>query len=205
MDKNGKKKKPNWEWRFEVRINGERKNFSKSGFATKAEAEEAGTVALAEYNGGGYQKPKEIIVSDFLDIWIKEYVTLNLRHKTQLCYIGIIKNHLKPNLGHYQLKALSSATIQTFVNSLKEKGLSKRHTENILSTLKNALNYGVEPLQFIKMNPAQFVKLPRFEKKEKKRIVIEQDNFETIISIIPLVKSISFHVKAKTSEILIPV
>ena len=53
VDKNGKKKKPNWEWRFEVRINGERKNFSKSGFATKAEAEEAGTAALAEYNGGG--------------------------------------------------------------------------------------------------------------------------------------------------------
>lgn len=207
LDKNGKKKKPNWEWRFEIRINGERKNFSKSGFATKAEAEEAGTAALAEYNGGGLVKPKEMVVSDFLDIWVNEYVMLNLRHKTQLCYIGIINNHLKPNLGHYQLNALSSASIQTFINSLKEKGLSKRHTENILSTLKNALNYAIEPLQFIKINPAQFVKLPRFEKTAKKRIVIEQDNFETIISRFPecnkwhLPLMIGYHTGMRISEV----
>ena len=206
VDKNGKKKKPNWEWRFEVRINGERKNFSKSGFATKAEAEEAGTAALAEYNGGGYSKPKEIVVSDFLDIWIEEYVKMNLRHKTQLCYIGIVNNHLKPAFGHYQLNALNAGIIQTFVNGLKKKGLSERHSSNILSTLTTALNYGIEPLQFIKSNPTQFVKLPRFEKEAKQRSVIEQDNFETIISRFPegnkwhLPLMIGYHTGMRISE-----
>lgn len=207
FDKNGKRKKPNWEWRFEIRINGKRKSFSKSGFRTKPEAEAAGTLALAEYHGGGYRKPQEILVADFLDIWIKEYVNINLRHKTQKCYIGIIYNHLKPAFGHYQINALSSAAIQTFVNGLKAKGISKRHTENILSTLKNALNYAIEPLQFIKMNPAQFVKLPRFEKESKKRIVIESKDFEKIISRFPegnkwhLPLMIGYHTGMRISEV----
>lgn len=37
LDKNGKKKNPNWEWRFEVRTGNTRKNFSKAGFRTQAE------------------------------------------------------------------------------------------------------------------------------------------------------------------------
>ena len=80
FDKNGKKKKPNWEWRFEIRVNGKRKSFSKSGFKTKGEAEKAGTAALAEYNGGTYQKPTEITVNELLDKWIENYVNINLRH-----------------------------------------------------------------------------------------------------------------------------
>ena len=207
FDKNGKRKKANWEWRFEIRIDGKRKNFSKSGFTTKKEAEEAGTAALAEYNGGGYVKPKEIVVADFLDLWIEEYVKINLRHKTQLCYIGIINNHLKPAFGHYQLKALTAGAIQKFANELKQKGLSERHTSNIISTLSTALNYAIEPLQFIKMNPCQFVTLPRFEKETKQRNIIEQSDFEIIISRFPegnkwhLPLMIGYHTGMRISEV----
>ena len=207
LDKNGKKKKPNWQWRFEITVNGQKQNFSKSGFATKKEAEEAGTAALAEYQGGGYVKPKDIVVADFLDIWIEKYVQVNLRHKTQLCYIGIVKNHLKPAFGHYQLNALNAGTIQDFINGLKKNGFSERHTSNILSTLGTALNYGIEPLQFIKTNPTQFVKLPRFEKEAKKRIVIEQENFEIITSRFPegnkwhLPLMIGYHTGMRISEV----
>lgn len=207
VDKNGKKKKPNWQWRFEITVNGNKQNFSKSGFATKKEAEEAGTAALNEYHGGGYVKPKEIVVADFLDIWINDYVKVNLRHKTQLCYIGIVNNHLKPAFGHYQLKALNAGVIQTFVNGLKKKGLSERHTSNILSTFGTALNYGIEPLQFIKTNPTQFVKLPRFDKEPKQRNVIEKDNFEIITSRFPegnkwhLPLMIGYHTGMRISEV----
>ena len=207
FDKNGKKKKPNWQWRFEIVVNGQKQNFSKSGFATKKEAEEAGTAALAEYNGGGYIKPKEIVVADFLDIWLEEYVKINLRHKTQLCYIGIVKNHLKPAFGHYQISALNPGIIQTFVNDLKKRDFSERHTSNILSTFTTALNYAIEPLQFIKTNPTQFVKLPRFEKPPKQRSVIEQDNFEIIVSRFPegnkwhLPLMIGYHTGMRISEV----
>lgn len=206
-DKNGKKKKPNWQWRFEITVNGKKKSFSKSGFRTKGEAEAAGTAALAEYQGGGYVKPKEIVVADFLDIWIEEYVMINLRHKTQLCYIGIVNNHLKPAFGHYQLNALNAGKIQTFANDLKKRGFSERHTANIVSTLSTALNYAIEPLQFIKTNPVQFVTLPRFEKEEKQRSVIEKESFEIITSRFPegnkwhLPLMIGYHTGMRISEV----
>lgn len=206
-DKNGKKKKANWQWRFEITVNGQKQNFSKSGFRTREEADEAGTAALAEYYGGGYVKPKEIVVADFLDIWIEKYVQVNLRHKTQLCYIGIVKNHLKPAFGHYQLKALNAGIIQDFINGLKKKGLSERHTSNILSTFTTALNYAIEPLQFIKSNPTQFVKLPRFEKEAKQRSVVEHDNFQTIVSRFPegnkwhLPLMVGYHTGMRISEV----
>ena len=52
-DKNGKPKKPNWEYRFEMAsVDGKRRQMSKSGFKTEKEAYNAGIAALNEYNNG---------------------------------------------------------------------------------------------------------------------------------------------------------
>ena len=207
VDKNGKKKKPNWEWRFEITVNGNRKNFSKSGFKTKKEAEEAGTVALNEYNGGVYSKQKELLVFELLDNKIKKHDMINLRHKTQLCYIGIVNNHLKPAFGHYQLKALNASIIQDYVIDLKKRDFSERHAQNILSTFGTALNFAVEPLQLIKYNPVQFVRLPRFDKKPKVRTNIDENDLIKIFSRFPegnkwhLPLMIGYHTGMRISEV----
>lgn len=53
-DKNGKRKKPNWEYRFELApIGGKRRRMEKSGFSRKQDAVEAATAAYAEYLSGG--------------------------------------------------------------------------------------------------------------------------------------------------------
>ena len=207
FDKNGKKKKPNWEWRFEIRVNGKRKSFSKSGFKTKGEAEKAGTAALAEYNGGTYQKPTEITVNELLDKWIENYVNINLRHKTQQCYIGIINNHLKPDIGIYQLRNLSPEILQNFANDLRDKkDLSHRHITNIMSTIGTALKYAIK-MKLIKDNPAATVTLPRVEKEAKQRIVIEPENIKTILARFPegnkwhLPLMIGFHTGLRISEV----
>lgn len=147
-NKNKPEKKPNWEYRFEAaKVGGKRKHISKAGFRTKKEALEAGSAAIVEYNSGGSSvKPSDISLSDFLDQWMEQYVQVNLRHKTQASYQGIINNHLRPNLGHFRLFALSPSDLQGFANSLKKQGYSRRHVVNILSLLTNALNYAIEPL-----------------------------------------------------------
>lgn len=49
-----RKRNGKWEYRFEgAKIDGKRKQFSKSGFTTKKEALEAGNKALAKYNQTG--------------------------------------------------------------------------------------------------------------------------------------------------------
>lgn len=180
-------KKPNWEYRFEAaRINGKRKHISKSGFRTQKEALAAGTKALAEYNSGGQTfQPAEISFSDYLDLWLEKYVMVNLRPKTQESYKGIINNHIRPALGQFKLNALNPSALQDFANSLKTKGYSKRHIVNIMSTITNSLNYAIEPLQYIKHNPAKLIKLPKVERAPRQRIVLSPEDWEQIISRFP--------------------
>ena len=177
-----------WQYRFEVaKIDGKRKQISKSGFKTKREATEAGTKALAEYNNSGVViAPSDVSVADYLDYWLDTYGKMNFKYNTQLSYLYIIENHLKPNLGIYRLKTLSSAAIQEYANALRLRGLSRSSCINILTTLSGALNYAVEPLHYLQHNPCDSVKYPKFtEKKESKRFIITPEQFQEIIERFP--------------------
>lgn len=210
FDKDGKAKKPNWEYRFEAaKIEGKRKHISKSGFKTQKEAQEAGIKALAEYNNSGQiHKPNDISVADYLDQWIEQYVMPNLRPNSQSAYKGIVNNHIKPAVGHYKLQSLTPSSLQAFVNAQKEKGYSKQHVDLILSTFKGALNYAIEPLQLIQSNPMIYVKAPKIAKKPRKRIILKKHEWETIINNfqfghefhIPLM--IGFHTGFRIGEVL---
>lgn len=184
---NVRKRGDKWEYRFEgAKIDGKRKQISKSGFRTKKECLEAGTKALAEYNHSGLNfEPSEISVHDYLDYWFDNYCKLELKYNTQVGYIGIIENHLKPTFGHYKLRALNSIAIQEFANSLKLNGYSKSHMIGILTTLQTALDYAVQPLQYISQNPMHYVKFPKIEKKPKERIILKQEEFLEIINRFP--------------------
>lgn len=183
-NKNAPNKKPNWEYRFEgAKVDGKRKHISKSGFRTKKEALEAGTKALAEYNNAGLHfEPSEISVSDYLDYYFDQYVKINLKYNTQLNKLRTYENHLKPKFGSYKLKALNASILQEYANDLKLKGLSKSSIEGILSSLSTALDYAVEPLHYIPMNPMQYVKFPKIERKPRERIILEPDEWQKIIN-----------------------
>ena len=62
-----------YQYQFEVApIAGKRKQVTKSGFKTKAEAQEEGTKAYNEYITTGLNfKESEISYSDYLDFWIE--------------------------------------------------------------------------------------------------------------------------------------
>lgn len=182
-NKNVPDKKPNWEYRFEAaKVDGKRKHISKSGFRTKKEALDAGAKALAEYNNSGLHfEPSEISVSDYLDYYFDQYVKINLKYNTQLNKVSIFENHLKPHFGNYKLKALNASIIQEYANSLKLHGLSKSSIEGILSSFSAALDYAVEPLRYIPMNPMQYVKFPKIERKPRERIILEPDEWQKII------------------------
>lgn len=184
---NVRKRGDKWEWRFEgARVAGKRRQFSKGGFKTKKEATEAGTKALAEYNGGGtVQKASESSVSDVFDAWLTQYVDANLRPKTRATYRGIVEQHLRPALGHYKVASLSPSVLQDFANGLKAKGYSRRHIVNVLSNLKNALGHAVEPMRLVQTNPMLHVRVPKVEKPARQRHVIQGDDWARIVGRFP--------------------
>ena len=182
-----RKRGSTWQYSFETApVNGKRKSISKGGFRTKAEALAAGTTAMNEYNSSGQTfTPTEVSVADYLDYWFENYCKMNLKYNTQLGYLYIMENRLKPHFGQYRLKSLTTAVIQEYVNQLKIDGLARSSVVGILSVLSAAYEYAIEPLQYVKENPCSRVKIPKFEKQPKERIVIPPEDFKKILKRFP--------------------
>lgn len=127
----------------------------------------------------------EISVCDYLDFWFDNYCKMNLKYNTQLNYIQIIENHLKPTFGGYKLKALNSKIIQEYANNLKVNGYSESHLVGIITALSGALKYAIHPLGYLQHNPCSLIVYPKYENTQKqrkeKRFVIQPDTFKKIL------------------------
>lgn len=183
-DRDGKSKKPNWEYRFSAAsINGKRKFISKSGFTTKKEAEIEGAKAFAEYNRTGQHfVPSEISVADFFDYWLKNHCEVNLADSTTASYSSIIQNHIKPSIGIYRLKSIDTLTLQEFINTLHtEKHLSKEFINTILKMLKQAFQYAQKKAKYINDNPSLEVTLPNVDVLDEDILVLSKEDVATIL------------------------
>ncbi len=186
---NVKKRGTKWQYIFEgAKIDGKRKRITKSGFRTKKEALEAGVAALAEYNNAGaHFEPSEISVSDYMDYWYKNYTLTNCKYNTQQGYGRIIKNHIKPAIGPYKLKSLTPSILQELINGKYKSGYSKNYLINMITVLSGSLKYAVHPCKFIKDNPMQYVRYPKYEhsKLETNHKLISNEDFNKIIDRFP--------------------
>ena len=182
-----RKRGSTWQYSFETApVDGKRKSVCKSGFRTKADAIAAGTQAMNEYNNSGQAfSPAEISISDYLDYWFDNYCKVNLKYNTQLGYIKIIETHLKPRFGQYKLRSLTAAPVQEFVNVLKMQGLARSSVTGILSVLSASYEYAIEPLGYVRENPCQRVKVPKFERKPKEHYIINPSEFKLILERFP--------------------
>lgn len=186
VDKDGKQKAPNWEYRFEAaKVDGKRRHISKAGFKTKKEAEVAGAKALAEYDNAGLKfEPTEISVADFLDYWLENYCKANIADSTMTAYKNIINNHIKPRMGHYRLKSVSTLVLQEMINDIYVKhNFSKSFMKNILKVLKGSFKYAKVTAKLIQVNPAEDVSLPNMSSDSEKEdiIILTKDNVSAIL------------------------
>lgn len=184
INNRGDKKNPSWQYRFELaKVDGKRKYASKAGFKTKEDAEKAGNIALAEYlRAGKHFEPSEISVADYLDYWITNYCIVNLADNTVSGYKNIVKNQLKPRIGHYMLKSIDVMTLQNMINDIYlKKGYTKSYLENILKVCNGAFEYAAYTAKLIPYNIADPVKLPKFEPKEEKISILSKEQIEAVL------------------------
>jgi integrase len=206
---NVRKRNNLWQYRFETAsVDGKRKQKSKGGFRTKAEALAAGTKALAEYNAGGLTfEPTEMSVADYLDYWQNQYVKKNLAYNTQLGYMGVIENHLKPQFGQYKLKNLQASIVQEYLENLKLQGFSKSSIGGILTIFQTAVDYARVPCSFIKENPLRDVRMPKVERKPRERIILTAQEWKNILERFPegnrfhIMLQIGYHTGMRISEV----
>ena len=72
-----------YQYCFEAgKVNGKRKQITKSGFKTKSEAYIAGQKAYDEFINGATNVEFNMLYGDYLDYWMKEYFEINYKYST---------------------------------------------------------------------------------------------------------------------------
>lgn len=174
-----------YQYSFEIaKVDGKRRQITKSGFATKSEAQKAGVIAYNEYmNNGKIFNSSNMSYADYLEYWISTYANLNLKYSTIVTYYNIIKIHLKPRIGHYMLSQIDSRLLQETINKIYvDNSFSKNYIASILKVIKGSFKYACYSLNLINENPAERVHAPRMNKIDKDPVhIFTQEEIEKIL------------------------
>jgi len=176
-----RKRGSKWQYCFEgAKVNGKRKQITKSGFATKKEALSAGMKAKLEYeNAGTVFKPSEISIADYVEIYVNEYLKMNCKESTVYKYELMLYRHIVKDFGKYKLKSLTPAIIQKWLNE-KYKLYSRGFTRNLLNLLSGMCDYAIYPLEYLKTNPTKNVILPKETRRREVKTISKVD-YEKIL------------------------
>ena len=144
---------------------------------TQKEVSQKLKAATASIDSGTYTSPNKMNLGQWLDIWASEYLG-GVKPFTVTSYRGLIKNHIKPNLGAIRLDRLDAHTIQGFYNSLsrpqgEKPGISPKTIKNVHGVLHTALKQAVLN-GYLPFNPTDACKLPRIQRRELKPLDEEQ-------------------------------
>ena len=122
-----------------------------------------------EIDEGLYLEPAKMTLSDWMDLWYKEY-TFDKKYSTLKGYKVQINKHIRPGIGKYNLSQLNPMILQRFFNHLSEpnekgKVLSPKSIKNVYIILSGILEQAVEN-EMISKNPCKKVKLPKVYNKQ---------------------------------------
>jgi integrase len=111
---------------------------------TRAEVAKKLAKALSDRERGLVFDDKGLTVGEYLDSWLSDCVEPlvndgKMEYNTLVRYAGIVRNHIKPALGHKKIKNLSRVEVRRLYNE-KSKRLSPRSVDYLHVTLQKALN-----------------------------------------------------------------
>lgn len=171
-----KRKDGTWEARVTIGISADGKQQRKSLYGkTRQEVSAKMTDLLNNLQKGIITNPTEMTLAEWLDFYMLEYKKQYVKPTTYNNYTVKVKNHIKPAIGHYKLKALRQDIIQKFVNSLSAKGLAPSTVIDVFKVLSNALETAVDDGLIVR-NVANRVKLPKTTKPQINVLTQEQQN-----------------------------
>ena len=81
-----------------------------------------------------------ITVGEFVDRWFLDVASLRLRPSTQVSHERIIRNHIRPTIGHIRLQDLTPLHLQNLYSEKLKGGLSKRTVKYIHTIIHQSLD-----------------------------------------------------------------
>lgn len=111
-------------------------------------------------------------LNEWLHIWLNKYEKNTIKSRTFFGYQNLIRLHINPTLGNYELDKIDASLLQDFVNQKLENGnlingkaLSTNTIFAIISVLKNALRFASK-LNLISSDCFSIISIPRLKQKD---------------------------------------
>lgn len=156
------------------------KQVEKNGGSTKKEAESKLNEILYRLENG-YISPSEMILSQYMDMWLEDYIRYEKSDNTYEKYKAVIEKYINPILGTIKLIDLKVLNIEKFIRDLKRKKLSPTSTQNYYGILRAALNKAVK-LQMLNDNPCKYIDTPK--RSKFKASVLTVNEFKLIYNML---------------------
>lgn len=181
-----RKRGDRWYYTIEERDkNGVRHRHEHYGGRTRAEAARAYRANKVEQDQTGrYFEPSVMTFGSFLQEWLRGEVYPGGRMNTVTSYESIIRSHLAPALGSVRLRDLTTPMLQDYITSLRET-LSQSTVRSILIVIKSSLRWAVANRKYLLVNPAENVKMPRYEPKPRQAKIFTSEQIEAVFARYP--------------------
>lgn len=140
------RKRHTWEFIVDIGrdpLTGRRRQKSKSGFATRREAERALHEFIMYTEGRGNPSPERISLADYLGRWLDYQRTRGSRPRTLEGYEGYIRREIVPVIGGLDVPELRPGHIRAVLSRMQERGLSATTIAQVRSVLGSALRQAV--------------------------------------------------------------
>lgn len=108
---------------------------------------------------------EEVLVRDWLYMWLGDIVEPGLSVSTFERYSRIIERHLAPNLGEIKLREVSPWHIRNMNRQLMESGMAGRTVELVNAVLSGAYKYALQ-MDVVVRNPVSTVPTPKYNETE---------------------------------------
>ncbi len=119
-------------------------------------------------------------LKELLNLWLSKYAKLNLKVRSYYGYENIIRLHINPVLGKYDIQFITPIILQDYVleklksgNLITHKPLASNTIYSIVSILKQSFNLAVS-LNLISKSPIHIIKLPAANEKEVHALTLEE-------------------------------
>ena len=119
---------------------------------------------------------------DWLEKWLVYYVRPYVKERTYQKYKSQVNLHIIPQIGECDIVDLSAVTLQGFVVSLSEKGMSANSVNGVITVLKSSLKRA-ETLDLVVKQYAGCIQRPKARERQVECVSkTEQRKIETYIS-----------------------
>ena len=160
-----------YQYCFEAgKVNGKRKQITKSGFKTKNEAYIAGQQAYDKFINGEKVNECEMLYSEYLDYWMKEYFEVNYKYSTAKRYRETFKV-LKEVIGKYKLSFITPFLLNQSLLKIAQKCKTKEGLRNYQKVIKSSFRDATNYFGFLNYNPAVDLQIPKVISFEPKKTV----------------------------------